>query len=141
MNFNELYTALQTHIVDAQENPVAIVEVARLYEVQKYLSLTNHMWSAEYLICNGDAWTALGPDIQKICEAEFATYLTLERNDTAKLNDTLTAKLGSRGMAVNPISDPAAFRAKLSPFYATWRGEFGQTAWDLLEKGAGTKLA
>jgi tripartite ATP-independent transporter DctP family solute receptor len=141
MNFTELYTALQTHIVDAQENPVAIVEVARLYEVQKYLSLTNHMWSAEFLIGNGDAWTALGPDIQKICEDEFATYLTLERNDTAKLNDTLTAKLASRGMAVNAISDPAAFRAKLAPFYATWKGEFGQTAWDLLEQGAGTKLA
>jgi tripartite ATP-independent transporter DctP family solute receptor len=141
MNFTELYTALQTHIVDAQENPVAIVEVARLYEVQKYLSLTNHMWSAEFLIGNADAWTALGPDIQKICEDAFANYLTLERNDTAKLNDTLTTKLASQGLAVNSIKDPAAFRAKLAPFYATWKGEFGPTAWDLLEKGSGQKLA
>ncbi len=141
MNFTELYTALQTHIVDAQENPVAIIEVARLYEVQKFLSLTNHMWSAEFFIGNADAWAALPPDIQKICEAGFAKYLTLERNDTAKLNDTLTTQLAKQGMTVNKISDAAPFRAKLAPFYATWKGEFGTTAWDLLERGAGTKLA
>lgn len=140
MNFTELYTALQTHIVDAQENPVAIVEVGRLYEVQKYLSISNHMWSAEFFIGNGDAWNALGPDIQKICEDEFGKYLTQERDDTAKLNDTLTLKLGGQGMKVNKISDPAAFRAKLTPFYATWKGEFGSVAWDLLEKGSGQKL-
>jgi tripartite ATP-independent transporter DctP family solute receptor len=141
MNFTELYTALQTHIVDAEENPVAIVEVARLYEVQKYLSITNHMWSAEFLIGNADAWAALGPDIQKICEDAFAKYLTLERDDTGKLNDTLTAKLAAQGMLVNKIGDPAAFRAKLAPFYATWKSAFGATAWDLLERGSGQKLA
>ena len=141
MNFTELYTALQSHIVDAQENPVAIIEVARLYEVQKFLSVTNHMWSAEFLIGNADAWAALPTDIQEICRTGFAKYLMLERNDVAKLNDTLTEQLGKQGMAVNTIADPAAFRAKLAPFYARWKAEFGTTAWDLLESGSGTKLA
>jgi TRAP-type C4-dicarboxylate transport system substrate-binding protein len=98
------------------------------------------MWSAEFLIGNADAWTALGPDIQKICEDAFAKYLVLERSQTAKLNDTLTAKLGTQGMTVNTLADPAPFRAKLAPFYATWKSEFGPTAWDLLERGSGQKL-
>ena len=45
INFSEVYTALQTKVVDGQENPFAIIETARLFEVQKYLSVTNHMWS------------------------------------------------------------------------------------------------
>jgi len=44
MNFSELYTSLQTHIVDGQENPLANIEFSRFFEVQKYLTLSGHMW-------------------------------------------------------------------------------------------------
>ena len=63
INFNETYTALQTKLVDGEENPYAIIDSAHLYEVQHYLSVTNHMWSAYHLLGNNDAWQALPADI------------------------------------------------------------------------------
>ena len=64
LNFSEVYTALQTRVFDGQENPYAIIDTARLYEVQKYLSVTNHMWSAYHFLGNAEAWKALPPDVQ-----------------------------------------------------------------------------
>ena len=61
INFNEVYSALQTKIVDGQENPLAIISTAKLYEVQKYCSLTNHMWDGFWFLANQRAWEAL-PD-------------------------------------------------------------------------------
>ena len=73
LNFNETYSALQTRIVDGQENPMAIIAAAKLYEVQKYGSLTNHMWDGFWLLANKRAWD-VGAwirqpiDNTKICE-------------------------------------------------------------------------
>ena len=69
LNFSEVYTALQSHIFDGQENPYAIIDTARLYEVQKYLSVTNHMWSAYHFLGNADAWKALPPDCKRSSSA------------------------------------------------------------------------
>ena len=120
LNFNEVYTALQTKVFDGQENPFAIVETARLFEVQKYLSVTNHMWSAYHLLGNQDAWTALPP------------------GDTERLNAALADKLARQGMTIER-PDTSSFRAKLagSGFYQKWKGRFGEQAWALLEKTSG----
>src|SRR5690606_18560960 len=61
--FSEVYSALQTKVVDAQENPLAIVQTAKLYEVQKYCSLTNHSWDGYHLVVNGRAWRGLPDDL------------------------------------------------------------------------------
>ena len=66
LQFSEVYSALQTKIVDAQENPLPIIQVAKLYEVQKYCSLTNHIWDGFWFIANGRAWRRLPADLQKI---------------------------------------------------------------------------
>jgi len=63
INFNEVYSALQTKIVDGQENPLAIISTAKLYEVQKYCSLTNHMWDGFWFLANRRAWEALPDDV------------------------------------------------------------------------------
>ena len=139
MNFNEVYTSLQTHVVDGQENPLAVIELARLFEVQKYLSVTNHMWSGYWLVGNAQAWKSLPPDMQAMVEKSFAQYALAQRAETDKYNVTLQAKLAAQGMAINS-PDPAPFKAKLGPFYARWKAEFGPVAWGLLEKYAG-KLA
>src|SRR3546814_15256978 len=66
INFNEVYSALQTKVVDAQENPLAIIQTAKLYEVQTYCSLTNHMWDGFWFLGNKDAWDRLPKDIQTV---------------------------------------------------------------------------
>ena len=141
LNFSELYTALQTRVFDGEENPYAIVDVGRLYEVQKYISVTNHMWSAYHLLGNQDAWKALPPDVQAIVERNLTKYALLQRRDTQERNDSLADKLVRRGMALNK-ADTTGMLAKLtsSGFYTKWRDKFGAQAWALLEKTSG-KLA
>jgi TRAP-type transport system periplasmic protein len=141
LNFSELYTALQTHVFDGQENPYAIIDVGRLYEVQKYLSVTNHMWSAYHFLGNMEAWNALPRDVQGIVERNLAKYAVLQRRDTQLRNESLSEKLARRGMTINK-ADTSGFRSKLasSGFYTKWRDKFGPQAWALLEKTSG-KLA
>jgi len=141
MNFSEVYTALQTHVFDGQENPYAIIETARLFEVQKYLCVSNHMWSAYHFLGNQDAWKALPPDVQRVVERNLTKYALLQRRDTQIRNDSLAEKLVRQGMTMQRVDAPS-LRAKLasSGFYAKWRDRFGAQAWALLEKTSG-KLA
>ncbi len=141
LNFSELYTALQTRVFDGQENPYAIIDVGRLFEVQKYLSVTNHMWSAYHFLGNQEAWNALPKDVQAVVERNLAKYAVLQRGDTQRRNDSLADKLARRGMTINK-ADTSGLRAKLtsSGFYTKWRDKFGAQVWGLLEKTSG-KLA
>jgi tripartite ATP-independent transporter DctP family solute receptor len=138
LNFSELYTALQTHVFDGQENPYAIIDVGRLYEVQKYVSVTNHMWSAYHFLGNQEAWNALPRDVQSVVERNLAKYALLQRRDTAQRNDSLAEKLARRGMTI-VRADTSGFRTKLasSGFYTKWRDKFGAQAWSLLERSSG----
>jgi len=131
-----VYTALQTHVVDGQENPYAIIDTGKLYEVQKYLSVTNHMWSAFHMLANQEAWKALPPDIQSVVARNNAKYAVLQRRDVEGRNNSLADKLRRRGMVSNN-ADTSGFRPRLGGFYKKWRGEFGDTAWTLLEKRSG----
>jgi tripartite ATP-independent transporter DctP family solute receptor len=142
LNFSELYTALQTHVVDGQENPLANIEFARFFEVQKYLSLSSHMWGGYWLLAESAWWAKLPADVQAIVTKNASTITDRQRKDVMKLNDSLIGKLQSQGMAVNTLSDAerTTMRAKLPDFYKRWKAEFGATAWDLLEGYTG-KLA
>ena len=137
MGTNELYTALQTHIVDGQENAYHIVETQRYYEVQKYLSVTNHMWDGIWVIANGDAWKALGPDIQRVVTANMLLNARRQRRENNLLNGSLADKLQRQGLKFN-TADVSTFKAKLVDFYPRWREEFGPQAWGLLQQYAGT---
>jgi tripartite ATP-independent transporter DctP family solute receptor len=141
ISFNEVYSALQTHVVDGQENPLAIASVARLYEVQKYCSLTNHMWDGFWVLSNKNAWNKIPLRLQEIAAKNFNEFAVLQRKDIADMNAQLRKSLEEKGMSFN-TADPASFRDKLrgSNYYANWRKEFGDDAWALLEKFSG-KLA
>jgi tripartite ATP-independent transporter DctP family solute receptor len=138
LNFSEVYTALQAKIFDGQENPYAIIETARLFEVQKYLAVSNHMWSAYHLLANQDAWNALPRDVQGVVDRNLTHFALLQRGDTQRLNDALADKLARQGMTVER-PDVASFRAKLagSGFYGKWKAKFGDQAWSLLERTTG----
>src|ERR1700704_1730281 len=82
INFSEVYSALQTKIVEGQENPLAIISTAKLYEVQKYCSMTNHMWDGFWFLMNRKAWAALPDDIQAIVAKNVNAAAVKERADT-----------------------------------------------------------
>ena len=139
INFNEVYSALQTRIVDGQENPLAIIDAAKLYEVQKFCSVTNHMWDGFWLLGNRRAFDRLPRDAQEVVTREFNRAAKEERADVAALNGELTGKLTTAGLAFNQV-DAAPFRDALrkAGFYAEWRGKFGNEAWAVLEGAVGS---
>ncbi len=141
INFNEVYSALQTKIVDGQENPLAIISTAKLYEVQKYCSLTNHMWDGFWFLANRAAWERLPADMRTIVAKHVNAAGVKERDDVAKLNANLQQDLAGKGLVFNAL-DPAPFRDKLrsAGFYTEWKGKYGEEAWAILEKLVG-KLA
>jgi len=141
INFNEVYSALQTKVVEGQENPLALISTAKLYEVQKYCSLTNHMWDGFWFLANRRAWEALPADIRAIVAKNVNAAAVKERSDTEKLNATVMADLKGKGLVFNQ-PEVAPFRDKLrsAGFYSEWKGKYGEHAWSLLEKSVG-KLA
>ena len=138
INFNEVYSALQTRVVDGQENPLAIIATAKLNEVQKYCSLTNHMWDGFWFLANRRAWERLPEDLRKIAAKHIDAAGMKEREDVAKLNAGLQQELAAKGMIFNQ-PDPAPFREKLrsAGFYKEWQGRYGEEAWSILEKAVG----
>ena len=138
INFSEVYSSLQTHIVDGQENPLSLIETAKLYEVQKYCSMTNHMWDGFWLLGNRRAFERLPADARAVVEREFAAAAVAERADIAKLNGDVGSTLKQHGLAFNEV-DTAAFRAALKDagFYKDWRGKYGEDAWRVLEDSVG----
>ena len=138
LQFSEVYSSLQTKIVDAQENPLPIIQVAKLYEVQKFCSLTNHIWDGFWFIANGAAWERLPPDLKTIVAEGINGAGMRQREDISKLNQSVQADLKTQGLLFNsPSSD--SFRAKLrdAGFYKEWKGRFGDDAWAALEKSVG----
>lgn len=138
ISFNEVYTALQTRLVDAQENPLALVDSAKFFEVQKFVSMTNHQWDGFWILANRAAWNRLPAPVREVVERRFREAAIREREDVTKLNDSIAAKLKAAGMTfVEP--DRAAFRAAVAatPFYAEWKDKFGPKAWAALERYTG----
>ncbi|MDM8357986.1 TRAP transporter substrate-binding protein [Pandoraea communis] len=141
INFAEVYSALQTHIVEAQENPLALLTTAKLYEVQKYVSMTNHMWDGFWFLANKQKWDKLPKDLQAIVTANVNASAMAQRDDVRKLNDGVMAELKQKGLVFNAPNNEQ-FREKLraAGFYAEWHKKFGDEAWATLEKYTG-KLA
>src|SRR5215203_2748806 len=138
INFSEVYSALQTRIVEGQENPLAIISTAKLYEVQKFCSLTNHMWDGFWFLANRRAWEKLPEDIRTIVAKNINAAGVKERDDVAKLNAGLQQELAGKGLAFNqPNVTPFREKLRAAGFYAEWKGKYGDQAWELLEKSVG----
>jgi tripartite ATP-independent transporter DctP family solute receptor len=138
ISFGEVYTALQTKLVDAQENPLPLIDSSKFYEVQKYVSLTNHMWDGFWILANGAFWKRQSQETRDIVSKRFREAALAERGDLVKLTDGLRAKLTAAGMAfIEP--NRQAFRDALnaSSFYKDWKQKFGADAWGTLERYTG----
>ncbi|WP_166306833.1 TRAP transporter substrate-binding protein [Bradyrhizobium sp. 2S1] len=138
ISYSELYSALQTHIVEGQENPLAQVSTGKLYEVQKYCALSNHCWSGYWIIGNRRAMASLPPDLLEIINTAFDAAAVKERADLVEMDRSLQAELTEKGMTFNK-PDPVQFRAALvkAGFYTQWQKTYGADAWAALEKYTG----
>lgn len=136
MNINMLHDALKSGRVEAQEDPLDVAELFKLYEVQKYMSMTNHSWSGYNFLASLKIWERLPADVQGVIERNVQKYVRLQRADTARLNRGLRAELMHRGMVFND-ADVATFRSPLGMFYARWKDAIGSRATSLLEAQIG----
>lgn len=138
MSFNELYTSLQTGLIDGEENPFVTIWTAKLYEVQKYCSLTNHVWDGLWFLANKASWERLPADLRELATRQIAAAAKAERGDIAAGNTHLQADLTAKGMIFNK-TDPARFRQTLreAGFYSDWKTKFGEEAWATLERSVG----
>jgi tripartite ATP-independent transporter DctP family solute receptor len=138
INFNELYSSLQTKVVEGQENPLAIIATTRLYEVQKYCSMTSHVWDGYWILGNRRAWERLPEDVRAIVTREFDKSAADQRADIAKLSVSLRNDLMAKGLEFNDV-DRNAFRDNLrkTSFYKDWKSKYGDEAWSQLEKYSG----
>jgi tripartite ATP-independent transporter DctP family solute receptor len=135
----EVYTALQTHLVDGEDAPMVTIETSRWFEVNKYISVTNHAYSGLWMIANGDAWKGLPPDLQGIVERNMTKYAKIARRDTKIYNASVADKLSRQGIVINQV-DQTPFRARLKPYYDTWANTFGSTLWNALLSSLGRSL-
>ncbi len=138
INSAELYSALQTKVVDGQETPLGVIETTGWYQVQKYCSLTNHMWVGYWMVANGEFWKSVPADYQGIVTGAFNKAALAQRVANSKLNASLQSKLESQGLVFNK-PDGAPFRAALvqAGYYKQWRAKFGEKLWAALEKYTG----
>jgi tripartite ATP-independent transporter DctP family solute receptor len=115
MEYKEVFVALQTGVMDGQENPFAQIFPARFHEVQKYLSLTGHVYTPAYVTA-GASWQRLPADVRKIVEDELAASESVILALAEKLDNELLAKMKTTGIAVNE-ADKAAFVAASKAVY------------------------
>ena len=135
---NEAYSALQTKIADGQENPLALIESAKFYEVQKYLSLTNHAWDGFWLLSSARIWKTIPQNVQQVMQKHFNAAAKKQRDDIVQANAEYQKTLESKGLTFNP-TQAEAFQAALAKtsFYKDAKAKFGNEAWALLQKYAG----
>jgi tripartite ATP-independent transporter DctP family solute receptor len=121
MALSEVFVALQTGVMDGQENPFAQIYPSRFQEVQKYLSLTGHVYTPAYLTA-GASWNRLPEDVRTALEATATEMEPVALEIAARLDDELLGKLKEAGMEVNEADKPAFIEAS-KPIYAEFAKE------------------
>ncbi|MFL6675007.1 MAG: TRAP transporter substrate-binding protein [Massilia sp.] len=122
MKFSELFTALQTGVMDGQENPLTQIYSAKLQEVQKYLSLSGHVYTPAFVTVGTRRYNALPADVRKILEDTARETQAFVYATAAKADTDLLAKLKQAGMQVNEV-DKEAFIAASKPIYEAFGTE------------------
>lgn len=133
INFGELYTALQQGVVDGQENPFAIIYSSAFYEVQKYLSLSGHIWGSALLCVNPSVWAKLSPQDQATVRELAAKWRDEQRRQTIAQEEEFLAKLKEKGMEINEV-DKGAFQAAVQEVWGRYEDVFGADLLDLVRK-------
>ncbi len=135
---NEAYSALQTRIAEGQENPLALIESAKFYEVQKFCSLTNHSWDGFWLLASGRIWRTVPQDIQQVMQKHFNAAALKQRGDIVQANKDYQKMLEGKGLTFNTVETDVFQNAlRKTSFYKDAKAKFGDEPWALLQKYAG----
>ena len=129
--FSELFTALETRAVDGQENPYNTVLSSKFYEVQKYLTVTNHVYSPWIVTVSKKWWDQLSAAEKKVLQEAAVKSREFERKDTREEAAKALADLKQKGMQVNELSvaDANRMREKLTSVHSTVASGVGQDLW------------
>lgn len=123
MNFSELYIALQQGVVDGQENPLMNIYSSKLYEVQKYISLTGHKYESTPLLMSKIVWDGLSPDEQQVIQNAAIEAGKYNRQASLAADKELRAKMEQAGVAFNEV-DQAPFIEATRGVYDAWRQKY-----------------
>lgn len=121
MAFSEVFTALQTGVIDGQENPYAQIASAKFQEVQKYLSITGHVYTPAYVLVSDKHFSELPADVQAVLEECGASTQDFVYEHAAKLEEELLGVIKGAGVEVNN-ADNDAFIAASKPIYDEFAG-------------------
>lgn len=126
MNFSEVYTALESKIIDGQENPFSVIETSRFPEVQKFLAVTNHMYNPQSLIASKKKWDALTKDEQEILTSTVVEARDWQRQNSRALAEKSLANLKkTMEVSVLPPEEIAKIREKIKPVIEKFSANVG----------------
>src|SRR5689334_2215000 len=126
MAFGELYTALENRTVDGQENPYSVILSNKFFEVQKYVSATNHTSTQNVIIVSKKFWDTLSPEEQKMFRHTFAETRQYQPDQTKLAADKALAELKAKGMQFNEIApaEYARMQEAVKPVIDKFSGEY-----------------
>ena len=125
MSFSELYTALQQKTVDGQENPTALIATNKLYETQKYMSLTEHIYGPSELCFSEKIWKTLPADLQEIIQKCAEDARDYERQCCADLEQSYLDEIEAAGTTVNKDIDKSQFKPYAEKVYEQYKDAYG----------------
>ena len=131
--FGELYSALQQKVFDAQENPLSIIYTSSFFEVQKYLSLTGHVWGPASLIISKPIWSRLSEQDRQVVQTAANTWRDAQRKMVSDSEADLVAKLKEKGMEINEV-DKAVFAQAVQSVWKDFEPVFGPDLMSTLQK-------
>jgi len=135
MPFSELFGALETKTVDGQENPFNTILSSKFFEVQKYLSVTNHVYSPWIVLVSRKWWDSLSGDEQKVLADAARASRDFERKDTREEAERAIGELKAKGMVVNelPETEVSRMRNSLTTVNAAIASNVGMDLWNELQ--------
>ena len=133
IDFTELYNALNTGVVDGQENPYNIILLGKLYEVQKHLSITRHIYGTAPTSVSDITWKKLSPELQKILKEAVTRSTPVQRQAAGGNEGAQLERLKSLGMNVVADPDRAAFQKAMQPAWDVYTSRFGKPGQDLID--------
>jgi tripartite ATP-independent transporter DctP family solute receptor len=138
ITLSEVYTSLQTHLIDGIEVPLPTVRNFKFYEQLKYCSLTHHSGLSYLLFANADAWQRLPKSMQDVVDREFNAAAATATKSMAGQEVSVEAELTGDGMVFNrPALEPFSQVIRASGLYRQWREQYDAKGWEMLERTTG----